>query len=88
MNNLKLTSQWIEKNVFISKFENKKIIDNFNVTKSFNNCVVNVFKTNDRIITNDAWKRFKITIEQLDEWPFCLSSKPDYLSSAGSYMNH
>jgi len=88
MKDLKLTSQWIEKNVFISKFENKKIIDNLNVTKSFNNCVVNVFKTNDRIIVNDAWKKFKVILEKLDDWPFCWSSKPDYLSSAWAYMNH
>ena len=67
MENLKLTAQVSLKKVFISEANGLKLWKQKNVTSWFYNCVINIFKNGDHIITSDSGKKYKIRLEEVFE---------------------
>ena len=63
MKNIKI-SQRMNKEVILMKQEWKKIVDTKNITADFNNIVIEMFNWKPRIITNNKWDKYKITIER------------------------
>ncbi len=66
MKNLKLTAQVSTRSVFISESIWRKLGKQKNVTWWFYNCVINLFKNWEHVITNDNSKRYKVKLEEVE----------------------
>lgn len=65
MENLKLTAQTSTRKVFISEAKGLKLWKQKNVTTWFHNCVTNLFKEPWHTVTNEQWKTYRVTLEEI-----------------------
>ena len=67
MKELKLTAETRSWNVFISEKNWLKLGKQKNVTASFQNCVVNMYKEWENIATADNGKRYAVMLQKIKQ---------------------